>query len=197
MVIWGGSIWNGNEFGQSFRDGARYNPATDHWSALTTNGAPHPSSRPATAWTGNEMIVWGGLDWGARTVGGNPPSAPTSARYDLAADSWKPLSRTNAPAYRDEHRWVWTEKELVIWGGKTSTDAGITTLNSGARYNAATDTWAALSLQNAPSPRVNPSAVWTGDAMLVFGGYPGGGINGLNSNHAWVPGQAIYLFQRQ
>lgn len=197
MLIWGGGEWNGNEFGHSFYDGARYNPATDQWRAITTNGAPRPRTSPAYVWTGRELLVWGGLDWGARTARGNAPTVGTGGRYDPATDTWRPLSTTNAPTSRNEHAWVWTEKEMLIWGGTFSGDAGLFVLNSGARYNPDTDTWVALSSQDAPSPRANASTIWTGGTMLIFAGYPGSGANGLNSNHAWTPGQTIYLYQRQ
>ena len=197
MLIWGGGIWNGSEFGQSFNDGARYDPAIDQWRALPTKGAPPAATSPACAWTGKEFLVWGGLDWGARTSAGHPPTVATGGHYNPATDSWGPISPTNAPTSRNEHMWTWTEKELLVWGGVASSDAGVAYLNSGARYNPDTDTWLALSSHDAPSARVNGTAVWTGGAMLVFGGYAGGGINGLNSNHAWTPGQAFYLYRRQ
>ena len=197
MLIWGGGDWNGNEFGRSFSDGARYNPATDQWRALPTNGAPRARTSPTSVWTGKEFLILGGLDWGARTSQGLAPTVGGGGRFDPATDTWRGISTTNASTSRNEHMWAWTEKELFVWGGVTSTDAGLFVLNSGSRYNPNTDTWVALSSQDAPSPRANATSIWTGGTLLLFGGYSGSGSSGFNSNYAWTPGQTIYLYQRQ
>jgi hypothetical protein len=55
MIVWGGS-------GAGYRnDGGRYNPTADSWAAVTTAGAPSARGYHTAAWTGREMIVWGGL----------------------------------------------------------------------------------------------------------------------------------------
>jgi len=61
---------------------------------------------------------------------------------------------------------------MIIWGGYNGTY-----LNTGATYDPATDTWAAISTTNAPSAKngFNPThtAVWTGNKMLIWGGWDG------------------------
>jgi len=69
-------------------------------------------------------------------------------------------------------------------------------LNTGARYDPKTDTWAALSTLNAPPPRVNHTAVWTGQGMLIFGGYANG-AGEFNSNFFWTPPFQLYLYELQ
>ena len=61
---------------------------------------------------------------------------------------------------------VWTGSEMIIWGG---TD-GFNVVNTGARYNPTTDTWAATTITNAPSIRQKHTAIWTGSAMIIWGG---------------------------
>jgi hypothetical protein len=67
---------------------------------------------------------------------------------------------------------------MIIWGGFTS--GGVT--NTGASYNPATDTWAAVTTVGAPAARHSHGVVWTGTKMIVWGGYgtngyePAGGI---------------------
>jgi hypothetical protein len=41
-------------------DGGRYDPATDAWRSMTTDGAPSRRNYPAYVWTGSELVVWGG-----------------------------------------------------------------------------------------------------------------------------------------
>ena len=50
----------------------------------------------------------------------------------------------------------------MIWNGVT-----------GGRYNPVTDTWKSVSTLNAPQPRSDFTAVWTGTEMIIWGGWTG------------------------
>ena len=76
-------------------------------------------------------------------------------------------SMTDAPDARAGHTAVWTGSEMIIWGGAAS---GVGYVNTGGRYNPATDSWTATSTSNAPSARAGHTAVWTGSEMIVWGG---------------------------
>src|SRR4030095_10777271 len=121
-----------------------------------------PGARSHTAiWTGREMIVWGGA------------FTNTGGRYDPATDSWRPTSTLNAPSARFGHRAVWTGSEMIVWAGRTWGPPPIGApdfLNTGGRYDPATDSWRPTSTLNAPRPRSGHSAVWTGSEMIVWGG---------------------------
>ena len=106
MIIWGGG--GGNE---DVNTGARYAPASDSWTAMTTAGAPSPRSLPTAVWTGSEMIVWGGA--------GPPTGALNSGgRYSPASDTWRPTSQgSGVPDRRTRHTAVWTGNEMIVWGG--------------------------------------------------------------------------------
>jgi hypothetical protein len=54
---------------------------------------------------------------------------------------------------------------MIVWGGD---DNGVPFLNTGARYNPATDSWTATTTTNAPSGRLDHTAVWTGSEMIVW-----------------------------
>src|SRR5439155_1230140 len=56
---------------------------------------------------------------------------------------------------------------MITWGGRGSGSD----LNTGGRYNPGTDSWTATSTTNAPDARERHTAVWTGSAMIVWGGY--------------------------
>src|SRR5438874_12054254 len=60
---------------------------------------------------------------------------------------------------------------MIVWGG-----AGIGGgyLNTGARYDPSTDSWASTSTINAPAARQYHNAVWTGSEMIVWGGIGSG-----------------------
>jgi hypothetical protein len=59
MIVWGGQA--GLDLGYYFNAGARYDPDTDSWTATSTVNAPDGRYRHTAVWTGNEMIVWGGI----------------------------------------------------------------------------------------------------------------------------------------
>jgi hypothetical protein len=54
-------IWGGESSTSDFNTGGRYDPGTDSWSPTTTANAPIARQLHTAVWTGNQMIVWGGL----------------------------------------------------------------------------------------------------------------------------------------
>jgi hypothetical protein len=72
---------------------------------------------------------------------------------------------------------------MIVWGG----DSGAGYLNDGARYNPSTDTWAPISMVNAPDARSSHQAVWTGTEMIVWGGRGCNNNCNLNSGGRYNP----------
>jgi N-acetylneuraminic acid mutarotase len=136
----------------------------DTWSATALGtGAPEARFWHTAVWTGSEMIVWGGHN------GSNPLN--TGGRYDPATDSWTPTNTASAPYRRHLHIAVWTGSEMIVWGGYNGSTSSY--LNTGGRYNPATDTWTPTSTTDAPEGRYNHIVVWTGSEMIVWGGHNG------------------------
>jgi N-acetylneuraminic acid mutarotase len=130
--------------------------------------------------------------WRARHGSGTPSAARVATRgYRLPTlrtdgstcndDTWTPT--LNVPAAREAHTAVWTGSEMIVWGGTSNNSPN--DANGGERYDPATDTWTAISAANAPSPRGEHTAVWTGSEMIVWGGV--GGINYLNTGGRYDP----------
>ena len=88
---------------------------------------------------------------------GNPPCTD---------NTWAPTTLVDAPTARAFHTAVWTGSEMIVWGG----DGPGAPLNTGGRYDPATDNWTATITTNAPSARYSHTAVWTGSEMIVWGG---------------------------
>ncbi len=155
MIVWGGS---------GYDTGARYRPSTDDWTPISSVNAPAGRYYHSTIWTGDEMIVWGGL-----TPSGHLNSG---GRYNPASNTWVATSLINAPAIRYFHTAVWTGHEMIVWGG-ASGDLGyaLVSVNTGGRYDPATDNWTTSSTDSAPLGRQLHTAVWSGNHMLVWGGY--------------------------
>ena len=59
MIVWGGLFYDTDY--RFLNTGGRYDPNSNSWTATSTINAPSPRDLQAAVWTGNEMIVWGGL----------------------------------------------------------------------------------------------------------------------------------------
>jgi hypothetical protein len=163
MIVWGGALRDADGNLQYLNSGGRYNPSTDSWIATSTaTNVPEPRAGSTAIWTGTDMIIWGGF-----------PYSNTGGRYSPSTDSWLPTSSgTDLPEAREGHTAVWTGTEMIVWGGSDTNHAnGTTALQTGGRYNPATDSWTATSTgTNVPDPRDGHTAVWTGTEMIVWGG---------------------------
>ncbi len=123
-----------------------------------------PRILAASAWTGEELVVWGGRGCPAgRCDDETAPPFADGAAYDPEADRWRVLAPSPLSA-RSGAASVWTGDELVVWGGRDATGP----LADGAAYDPEADAWRALS----PSPLAPRSAqaTWTGDEVLIWGG---------------------------
>ncbi|MBL8923199.1 MAG: hypothetical protein JNJ54_30390 [Myxococcaceae bacterium] len=175
VIIWGGSA------AQCLNDGARFNVTTNTWAPMTTTGAPTICgfvwTPAATAWTGSDLLVFGGYT-GDPQVGGH--------RYTPATDAWSTLPRGD-PCDRNEASAVWTGSELITWGGAVYAGCPVPYgMRRGYRYRPATNTWAPMSLTNAPSQYERVSAVWTGREVVFYGARAVGGA-GIDFSARYFP----------
>jgi len=104
---------------------------------------------------------------------------------DCSDDTWTATTTLSAPDARWGHTAIWTGSEMIVWGG-SFTDNVYHYFNTGGRYDPATDTWSATSTTNAPTARWRHSAVWTGNEIIVWGGY-GGEDEFFNSGGRYNP----------
>ena len=99
-------------------------------------------------WTGTELIVWGEPS----APDASPP--PAGAAFNPRAGTWRtiadsPISRGTPVA--------WTGHEMIVWGPEA------------AAYDPDADTWRLL--PDAPFSATGAAAVWTGDELIVLGGF--------------------------
>jgi N-acetylneuraminic acid mutarotase len=66
---------------------------------------------------------------------------------------------------------------MIVWGGWDNTGTGMITVNTGGQYDPAGNSWTATATVGAPRARVQPTVVWTGSKMIVWGGYDGTHLN--------------------
>jgi hypothetical protein len=134
-------------------DGVAFDPATGEWRDLSA--LPVVARYGAvSAWTGDELLVWGGTGEGTEHLG-------DGAAYDPVSDTWRQLA--SAPlGPRSAPLWAWTGEELVIAGGQDLDAVPADPLADAAAYDPAADEWRAI----APLPAAVDSP---GEAALADG----------------------------
>jgi N-acetylneuraminic acid mutarotase len=151
--------------------GGIYDVASNTWTAMNLTNAPAGKRNASMISTGTKVIVWGGY---TSNSGG---ATNTGAVFDIASNTWTPMSTTNAPSARAEHTAVWSGSKMIIFGGVSGDIVG-----GGALYDPATNTWSAMSTTNAPSARYAHTAVWSNNSMFVWGGIVKGTIGTTDTN---------------
>jgi len=189
MIVWGGSTYNSTLFMTTYyKNGGRYDPVSNLWTAVTTTNAPEGRDARQLVWTGTEAMIWGGA---VSTMIAMPPTYFSSGgRYNPASNIWTSVTSTNAPSLREGHSTVWTGTEMIVWGGGYNDMLSNTQLRStGGKYSPTSDTWAATSLAGVPDARMNHAAVWTGTDMIVWGGtvWSGSSFNTTNTGGIFSP----------
>lgn len=116
----------------------------------------------ASAWTGKEVLIWGGDAFDGATS----QYIPDGAGYDPVADRWRRLPAAPITG-RVGAFGVWTGKVFLVWGGyERHGDAEVPVLD-GALFDPVTDRWEPLPA--APFDRSQAAtATWTGTELVVF-----------------------------
>lgn len=116
------------------------------WTELD-RGPLDPRWPGVVAWTGEEIVIWGGEQrGGGRALAGG-------AAYNPETDSWRMLAEAPLGAV-SEPAWVWTGDELIVWDYETA-----------AAWDPDDNTWREIEIWPL-SPSFYRRAVWTGDVIL-------------------------------
>ncbi len=166
-VVWTGReamAWGGNRGSSVMDDGTRYDPIVSSWARIYSSSTAGDRWGHTAVWTGIEMVIFGGSY--STTSGYEEPAA-----FSPTLGTWRTLDPPGTLEYRRDHSSVWTGDEMIAWGGYHGGN-----LNTGLRWDAASNTWRELTTVGAPAGRVYHTAVWTGDEMIVWGGSAGTGV---------------------
>lgn len=172
-----------------------YDVAGDAWVAPSTQGM-HTSANRAKVLTGDELLLWGGMDPmpGEGAVAITWASSNTGSIFDFSSGSWRAMSLDGAPAARvvTTTMYDFEAGKFAVWGGRIAKhvlsnelsmqeydscdpDTGVCPLLAGGGiYDLATDSWDAISEEGAPPPRNTPIVEWYEGKLLVLLGqsYP-------------------------
>lgn len=118
LLIWGGSSgWSDEQPPE--RDGMAFDASSNTWIAIPP--APIPGrSFPAYAWTGRELLIWGG--WDGSYSEEEPGTLSDGAAYDPATNQWRMLPPSGLTARAP--LFAWTGEELIVWGTSFRTRIG-------------------------------------------------------------------------
>lgn len=110
-VAWSGSemiVWGSTSRPDGAVNGAAYDPLEDRWRDIAD--APSSLNLVTTIWTGDEMIVFGGL------LDNNNASGSDHAQgvaYDPESDTWRVLP--TFPLSPQASTAAWTGSEMIVW----------------------------------------------------------------------------------
>jgi hypothetical protein len=154
LLMWGGAVPKENAV--PVADGYAFDPTDSRWTLMPASPLSARAD-PASAWTGREFLVWGGLS------NGQPDAAlANGAAYNPKQRSWRTLPP--APIGARAPLSVWTGDEFIVWGTALRLDRPP---RDGAAYRPATNSWRRI--PDAPIDLSDATAVWTGREMIVFG----------------------------
>jgi N-acetylneuraminic acid mutarotase len=157
MIVWGGRCTSpagampACPVAGDLNNGAAWDPVLASWTQLPSTGAPTKRGGHGAAWTGDEMIVWGGA---------TPTPSATGARFHVGTNTWTAMSNAGAPPAAAGYTITWDGSELIVWG------AG----DNGRAYDPGTNAWTPLPTLDAPTSRTGHTATWTGTHLVIWGG---------------------------
>ena len=153
------AVWTGREllvFGPADNQG--YTPATNRWRRLR-NGGSGPGE--VLAWTGREVLTWGGGCCGDASNAG--------AAFDPATNTWRPLPASPlAPSQRPQGAWTGSELVVLVSGLDPNGEPYPARDARAAAYDPARRAWRRLAAP--PERRTGATAIWDGREVLFFGG---------------------------
>ena len=134
-----------------------FNPTSNTWTTLSLPaGLLTSRDKPFFAWTGTELLIYGGNG----STGGY--------RYNPTTSVWTTMSISNEPVARNFPLHSLTGTDLIVWGGN---DASLgTPLTTGAKYNLASNTWTPMGTTNAPAYVSGMSIIAGSTSVYVYGG---------------------------
>ncbi len=145
-------IWTGEELvvwdlvSGWFPVAARYDFASNSWTAISPGYAELLKDYIPLAWTGEEIILW------SANLG--------AAAFKPQSEQWRTIPRLNSLEAAADFSAIWTGNQMVLWSGGSA---------RGARYHPVSDTWTPTAVSVSP-PSWPSQALWTGVEIIIMGG---------------------------
>jgi len=154
LIVWGGYVYTGYGNETPLNGGFILDPVSGDRESIAPSPLD-PRAFPAWAWTGEELVVWGGWDLVNRFFSDGASYSPATQEWTLLSDA---RLSARAPLF------AWTGHELIVWGSNVrSGTAG----PEGAAFDPSTRTWRALA--ESPLNLTEASVAWTGQEVVMLG----------------------------
>jgi hypothetical protein len=154
------------------RTGRSYHLTNDFWTwrGIPDGSGPNINGRRygTLAWTGSEVIACGGE--GLNETNYFPYARADGQAYNMSSGTWRTLPAAPLGGGVDSQS-TWMGNQLFV-----SDPAG----SARAAYSPSSNSWSVLPNYFGPTPlkQNDPSAIWTGKEMIIWGGL----VNGVVSN---------------
>lgn len=163
VFVWGGQYYINFDKNSQYQigSGGLFNPVTKTWRTVSSVNAPSKRQSHLMAWTGQEVLVWGG---GATYSNGSGGSSylyeDTAKAYNPSTDSWRDLDVSYLGVREDGSNGMpligVRNSVLVLWGGSSISspkiDIGSDVLPAiQLTYNLATDGVGLIPLSELPN----------------------------------------------
>ncbi len=185
MVVYSGAKLNTCD---GCPDYASYDPSTDTWSAASPLDVANRRVWPLGVEGDGKAWFWGGqpryfISQGDQFIANGAGLDPiTGATEFIAAPVVSVLS---AGGRSSVNGWFYDHK-LWVFGGYMPASSRVAT-NDLVVYDTLTHDWTALTKTGAPTPRGDPTIVWTGREAIVWGGID------ANTNSSFADGAVFGL----
>lgn len=172
--------------------GGMFDPETNDWDPIAK--APIAGRHaPAFAWSGTELLVWGGSGEAVTEKDGSSHSRlfTDGAAYNPTSNTWRKLPESPLAGRYGEHSF-WTGSEMLIVGGHTFATDGSgrdLPLREAGAFDPRTGRWRTFPWR--AGDREAYSVVWTGRELLVWGGRAPASAEPGTQQHATDAGLAI------
>jgi hypothetical protein len=130
------------------------------WNSLPA--PPDVRTGAATAWSGDQLFVWGGIAH-TPTTGGTQSNGFI---FDARTRKWSRVAPSPLSPRMDPGS-VWTGQEFLVWGGRGGDIQSPGFFGDGAAYNPVTNSWRRL--PPAPISSRAPLSIWTGKEFIMWG----------------------------
>ena len=175
LIIWGGNDASTN---LGLSTGARYNLASNTWTALNITNAPAYLSGANCTFTNNAMYVYGGTS--------NNVYSNKMHKYDLITNVWTQNTPVGTTVPLRTAASMLSHNGFIYMYGGNYTQYSVTQfLSDGYVYNTATNSWSVNVGMGIPN-YVNSTSFQVGNKVYSFGGVAGAANNYTYSNEVGV-----------
>lgn len=173
LLVWGLKEQKGYSY--DYSGNGTWNSMCDE--AQCNAGVPESRTQAACAWSGNELVVWGGS-----SMQPGHPTLNTGGRYDPETKSWTPMTPPPPDILeaRQEHQAVWVSHSFCFENGAVAflggDQAGLPPLKGGALYDPYLDSlgqmaWTKISSIESPIGEAGFSLISTENAIVMGFGH--------------------------